>query len=110
RSRAEAAAHFDAIADIYDVQIPESRRLALLARKTDMMRDVLAGRGSSVGVAGLDVGCGQGQHVGRMRELGFNVSGIDVSPAQVEMAGRKLGSPDLVRLGSVTAIPARDGA
>src|SRR5262245_14818416 len=42
RSRAGDAAHFDAIADVYDVQIPESRRLALLARKTEMMRDVLS--------------------------------------------------------------------
>jgi len=109
RSRAAAASHFDEIADVYDVQLPESRRLALLARKTEMMREVLSGGGSS-GSAGLDVGCGQGQHVGRMRELGFDVSGIDVSPAQVELAGRKLGSPDLVRLGSVTGIPARDGA
>jgi 2-polyprenyl-3-methyl-5-hydroxy-6-metoxy-1,4-benzoquinol methylase len=43
-------------------------------------------------------------------ELGFDVSGVDVSPAQVERAARKLGSPDLVRLGSVTDIPARDAA
>jgi ubiquinone/menaquinone biosynthesis C-methylase UbiE/uncharacterized membrane protein YbhN (UPF0104 family) len=109
RSRVAAASHFDAIADVYDVQLPESRRLALLARKTEMMRDVLT-RGGSSGSVGLDVGCGQGQHVGRMRELGFDVSGIDVSPAQVELAGRKLGSPDLARLGSVTRIPARDAA
>jgi SAM-dependent methyltransferase/uncharacterized membrane protein YbhN (UPF0104 family) len=109
RWRSVAASHFDEIADVYDVQLPEARRLALLTRKTEMMRDVLAG-GRSTGSVGLDAGCGQGQHVGRMRELGFDVSGVDVSPAQVARAARKLGSPDLVRLGSVTDIPARDAA
>jgi SAM-dependent methyltransferase/uncharacterized membrane protein YbhN (UPF0104 family) len=109
RSRSVDASHFDEIADVYDVQLPESRRLALLTRKTEMMRDVLAA-GRLNGSVGLDVGCGQGQHVGRMRELGFDVSGIDVSPAQVERAARKLGSPHLVRLGSVTDIPAHDAA
>src|SRR5262249_1878006 len=54
-------AHFDAIADVYDVQIPEARRLDLLAKKTTLMRDVVEARG--IGRTGLDVGCGQGAHV-----------------------------------------------
>ncbi len=33
--------HFDAIAEAYDVQIPEARRQALLTRKTGMMRERL---------------------------------------------------------------------
>jgi ubiquinone/menaquinone biosynthesis C-methylase UbiE/uncharacterized membrane protein YbhN (UPF0104 family) len=108
RSRVTAASHFDAIADVYDVQLPEFRRTALLGRKTELMREVLVGDGGS-GRVGLDVGCGQGEHLGRMREWGFEVSGIDVSPAQIQLATRKLGSAELVRVGSATEIPAGDG-
>ncbi|MFN7914460.1 MAG: methyltransferase domain-containing protein [Vicinamibacterales bacterium] len=102
---ADSAAHFDDIAEAYDVQIPESRRNALLVRKTDMMRDVLDARGA--GKRGLDVGCGQGAYVGRMRELGYDVEGIDMSSGQVRFAARRLGE-DVVRVGSVLDIPAAD--
>ena len=54
---APSAQHFDAIADAYDVQIPEARRHALLAKKTDLMREIIAAR--RTGTRGLDVGCGQ---------------------------------------------------
>ena len=108
RRAAADASHFDAIADIYDAQIPESRRLALLARKTELIRDTLVS--ANAGRFGLDVGCGQGEHLRRMRELGFDVSGIDASPAQVQLAARKLASADLVRIGSALEIPAPDGS
>jgi ubiquinone/menaquinone biosynthesis C-methylase UbiE/uncharacterized membrane protein YbhN (UPF0104 family) len=108
RHGAADASHFDTIADIYDEQIPESRRTALLARKTALIRDTLLG--ANAGRVGLDVGCGQGEHLRRMRELGFDVSGIDASPAQLELAARKLGSTQLVRLGSVLEIPAPDAS
>jgi ubiquinone/menaquinone biosynthesis C-methylase UbiE/uncharacterized membrane protein YbhN (UPF0104 family) len=105
------ALHFDAIADAYDVQIPESRRHALLARKTEMMRDVLQKTGAGgVGMKGLDVGCGQGAYVGRMRELGYDVSGIDSSAGQVMLAARQLNAPGIISHGSVLEIPARDAS
>jgi ubiquinone/menaquinone biosynthesis C-methylase UbiE/uncharacterized membrane protein YbhN (UPF0104 family) len=100
------ARHFDTIADAYDVQIAEGRRLALLDRKTAMMRDVLTRL--AVGARGLDVGCGQGAYVARMRELGFDVGGIDASAGQVAIAERKMGGAGLVTAGSVLDIPARD--
>jgi ubiquinone/menaquinone biosynthesis C-methylase UbiE len=100
--------HFDQIADAYDVQIPEQRRLALLDRKTVMMRDALARLGA--GRRGLDVGCGQGTYVARMRELGFDVHGIDASAAQVKIAGRNAGQTNLIDVGSVLNIPAPDAA
>lgn len=103
-ARADEAAHFDDIADAYDVQIPESRRLALLERKTRLMRAVLEERGK--GRKGLDVGCGQGAYVGRMRELGFDVTGIDASEGQIRLAAAKLGAPEVVRAGSLPQIPA----
>jgi SAM-dependent methyltransferase/uncharacterized membrane protein YbhN (UPF0104 family) len=106
RGRAIGSAHFDAIAGVYDAQIPEGRRLALLARKTTLMRDVLASKGARL--AGLDVGCGQGHYVKRMRELGFDVLGMDDSAQQVESAARLFVEPDLVRRGSMLAIPFED--
>lgn len=99
--------HFDAIADAYDVQIPEERRLALLERKTSMMRDVLTRAG--VGRSGLDVGCGHGTYVARMREIGFDVHGIDASEGQVRIAARNAGEARLIQVGSVLTIPAGDG-
>ncbi len=104
---AASATHFDDIADAYDVQIPESRRLALLAKKTGLMKDVLDERG--VGRRGLDIGCGQGAYVGRMRELGFDVHGIDMSAGQVRLAARNVGA-ELVQVGSALDIPAPDAS
>ena len=98
--------HFDDIADAYDVQIPESRRHALLLRKTALMKDVIEARG--VGRRGLDVGCGQGAYVARMRTLGFEVDGIDMSAGQVRLAARNVGVEGIVRVGSVLDIPAAD--
>jgi len=105
---ASSATHFDDIADAYDVQIPESRRHALLDRKTALMASVIDAQG--VGRRGLDVGCGQGAYVGRMRELGFDVEGIDMSAGQVRLAARNVGGEHLVRVGSVLNIPAADAS
>ena len=105
---ANSATHFDDIADAYDVQIPESRRHALLERKTALMKTVVDARG--VGRRGLDVGCGQGAYVGRMRELGFAVEGIDMSDGQVRLATRNVGGEGIVRVGSVLSIPAPDAS
>ncbi len=105
RTRASGdGSHFDAIADAYDVQIPEGRRLALLDRKTTLMKEVLNRAGA--GRRGLDVGCGQGTYVARMRQLGFDVTGIDSSAGQITIAERKAGEAALVTVGSVLDIPA----
>jgi SAM-dependent methyltransferase/uncharacterized membrane protein YbhN (UPF0104 family) len=100
--------HFDAIADAYDVQIAEERREALLTRKTALMRDCLRRHGAAA--RGLDVGCGQGWYVRRMRELGYDVTGIDASAGQVALGRAHLGNPALVHLGSALAIPAGAGS
>ncbi len=105
---AAVGSHFDAIADAYDVQIPEARRVALLTTKTEMMREVIRRRG--LGARGLDVGCGQGTYVARMRELGFDVSGIDASEGQVRLASRHVGQSGVVVEGSALRIPAPDGS
>lgn len=103
---AGSGTHFDDIADAYDVQIPESRRHALLDRKTALMREIIEQRG--VGRRGLDVGCGQGAYVERMRALGFDVDGIDASAGQIQLAERHVGKGSVVRVGSVLDIPAAE--
>jgi ubiquinone/menaquinone biosynthesis C-methylase UbiE len=108
RSRPLSPSHFDEIADAYDVQIPRARREALLARKTELMREVITAQGT--GGMGLDVGCGQGWYVARMRQLGFEVVGIDSSPGQAALAAQNVGSPDLIRIGSALDIPAADAS
>lgn len=106
--RSADSLHFDAIADAYDVQIPESRRQALLDRKTGLMRDELQRLG--VGRRGLDVGCGQGAYVARMREIGFDVAGIDSSAGQVTLAARHVAAAGIISIGSVLHIPAADAS
>ena len=98
--------HFDQIAHAYDAQIPEAQREALLSRKTTLMRDVIEQFG--VGRDGLDVGCGQGWYVARMRQLGFNVHGIDASAGQVALARAHVDDPAVVSEGSVLRISAPD--
>jgi ubiquinone/menaquinone biosynthesis C-methylase UbiE/uncharacterized membrane protein YbhN (UPF0104 family) len=104
---AASTTHFDDIADAYDVQIPESRRHALLLRKTELMKQVV--ETMAPGRQGIDVGCGQGAYVARMRQLGFDVVGIDASAGQVRLAARNVGGEGIVTLGSVLEIPAEDG-
>ncbi len=101
-----AGDHFDAIANAYDVQIPEARRRALVARKTGLMRDCLERHG--IGRRGVDVGCGQGWYVGSMREQGFEVTGFDLAAGQVNRAAHHLRDASLVRIGSALAIPVAD--
>jgi ubiquinone/menaquinone biosynthesis C-methylase UbiE len=106
--RAKAVEHFDDIAATYDVQIPLARREALLAKKTGLMRDVL--HRCEVGGRGLDVGCGQGWYVERMRTLGFDVDGIDTSRVQLEIAQERAGAPSVIQWGSALAIPADEAS
>jgi ubiquinone/menaquinone biosynthesis C-methylase UbiE/uncharacterized membrane protein YbhN (UPF0104 family) len=101
-----AATHFDDIAHAYDVQISPAQRESLLARKTTLMVEVL--RSFGAGRRGLDVGCGQGWYVARMRQLGCDVQGVDTSAGQIALARRHVGDPALVAEGSVLNIPAAD--
>ena len=102
------ASHFDDIAHAYGAQLPEARRLDLLARKTQLMQRVLAGHGG--GARGLDVGCGPGWYVARVRQMCFDVHGIDDSAGQVETARRTADDPSTVRRGSMLEIPAADAS
>jgi len=103
-----SATHFDDIAHAYDAQIPPAQRAALLTRKTMLMRRVI--EDFAVGRRGLDVGCGQGWYVARMREIGFDVHGIDQSPAQIAIARRHVDDPSVIAEGSVLAIAEPDAS
>ena len=103
-----SAHHFDDIAHAYDAQIPQAQRDALLGRKTSLMRHAVEQFG--VGRNGLDVGCGQGWYVARMRQLGFDVHGIDASAGQVALARGHVDDPTVVAEGSVLKIAAPDAS
>jgi ubiquinone/menaquinone biosynthesis C-methylase UbiE len=55
----------------------------------------------------LDVACGTGRQVERLQDLGYAVSGIDVTPAMVERARDRCPDADL-RVGDWTALPYDD--
>ncbi|HEY7289015.1 MAG TPA: methyltransferase domain-containing protein [Vicinamibacterales bacterium] len=104
RGRRADASHFDEIAHAYDAQIPAAQRDALLVRKTTLMRSELQTRG--IGSRGLDVGCGQGWYVARMRGLGFDVHGIDASAGQIALAKGHVDDPRVISEGSILEIAA----
>jgi ubiquinone/menaquinone biosynthesis C-methylase UbiE len=87
----EDSGHFDAIAEIYDEEIPAWIRERLLERKVDAMQETLSamrqqlatGRPEGEGLRGLDIGCGQGWHACRLAKLGYRMSGIDSSEQQI---------------------------
>jgi SAM-dependent methyltransferase len=57
----------------------------------------------------LDVGCGTGQFLAAARAAGYRVTGIDLSPTQVELARRRFRLPDVQAL-SLEALAARHPA
>jgi SAM-dependent methyltransferase len=70
--------HFDHIADSYAGQFPEHVWDHLLERKNDLLVKVLDANMDRSG-RGLDLGCGLGQQSSKLRSLGFNVTGLDLS-------------------------------
>jgi ubiquinone/menaquinone biosynthesis C-methylase UbiE len=57
----------------------------------------------------LDVGCGTGAHLAGYRERGADCTGLDLSPAMLEVARRRLPGADL-RIGDATDLPFDDGS
>lgn len=58
----------------------------------------------------LDVGCGTGIQLACYQDAGCRVSGLDASPAMLEVARRRLGSTASLRLGDATHLPFPDHA
>jgi len=77
-----SAPRYDDIADWYDAEFATS---AL----GDSARTIVAGLlGDGPGEL-LDVGCGGGAHAAAFADRGWRVTGVDVSPAQLELARRR---------------------
>jgi len=56
----------------------------------------------------LDVGCGTGTNLMLYHEAGCNIFGIDLSPAMVEVAQKKLGDRAEIRIGDASKMPYSD--
>jgi ubiquinone/menaquinone biosynthesis C-methylase UbiE len=90
------------IAAVYDVLVePAARALRREGLRVCPPRDNL-----SI----LDVGCGTGTQLALYRRPGCRLCGIDLSPAMVERARRKLGDTAEVRCGDATQMDFPDGA
>ncbi|MGW5868568.1 class I SAM-dependent DNA methyltransferase [Streptomyces sp. NPDC055239] len=97
---------YDAVAVLYD----ELFRDALDARPLD--RALLAAFAELVLTNGAgpvaELGCGPGQVTAHLRDLGLNVSGVDLSPAMIDIARENY--PDLrFDVGSMDALDLADG-
>ncbi len=64
----------------------------------------------AAGLAVLEVGCGTGTQVAFYRDRGCRVTGIDLSPAMLQMARRRLGGRTLVCQGDAAMMPYPDGS
>ncbi len=90
----EDSGHFDAIAEVYDEEIPVWIRQRLLDRKVGAMLGTLNAlrvaeadpSPGAEGLSGLDIGCGQGWHACRLARLGYSMSGVDSSEQQILIA------------------------
>ena len=77
-----AEARYDAVAGWYDANFATSE-LGLSARR--IVLRLLPDEPGRL----LDVGCGGGAHAQEVAERGWEVTGVDVSPAQLELARRR---------------------
>ncbi|WP_200209151.1 class I SAM-dependent DNA methyltransferase [Micromonospora coerulea] len=100
----ETRAAYDTVAVDYARLIPD-------VEEGTLDRAMLAAFAEQVGGAGpvVEVGCGTGRITAHLRDLGLDVSGIDLSPGMVEVARRN--HPELrFAVGSMTDLPLPDGA
>lgn len=58
----------------------------------------------------LDVGCGTGRWLAQLRDQGMFVTGLDLNPAMIELARRRLGTGADVHLGAAEDLPFEDNA
>ncbi|GAA4910242.1 methyltransferase family protein [Stackebrandtia albiflava] len=101
---AETAAAYDAVAELYTELTWDELRgqpldRAMFAAFAELTRDT--------GPV-LEVGCGPGRIVAHLHDLGLEVSGVDLSPAMIDIARRT--RPGLrFEVGSMDALETADG-
>jgi SAM-dependent methyltransferase len=91
---------YDGVADWYDQHFPPS------AAVTDAVRR-LAGPGPG---NALDLGCGTGFHLRTLAELGWSVTGVDLSEDQLRIARDRAGEVAEIVPADATQLPFADGS
>jgi ubiquinone/menaquinone biosynthesis C-methylase UbiE len=90
------------IASVYDALVePAARSLREVGLRACPPQDDLAI---------LDIGCGTGTQLTLYRRPGCRLTGVDLSPAMVERARRKLGDSAEIRCGDATHLDLPDAA
>ena len=96
--------------DHFDELAPRYAALRATPDYDDPVTEAVAALGALDGARVLDVGCGPGTVLERLaRERDVEPAGIDVSPAMLEEAQRRLPDADL-RLGRAESLPFADGS
>jgi len=93
---------FDALAPAYDGSIPPHLRRHLLGWRAAVVASVLPGGRGRV----LDVGCGHGHLVHRLRGMGMEADGLDLSPAMIAEARK---GPGAFIVGDIAGNPPPSG-
>lgn len=102
-ARETEVSHFDGLSPEYDAQIPHHIRDLLVSRKTGRMLELLP---NSAGTRALDIGCGLGWYMQKLRGVGCDVVGMDLSAVQARAAAE---SGALVIRGSATRLAFASG-
>jgi SAM-dependent methyltransferase len=95
-----ARAAYDALAPVYDRFTAGHDHVAWTGGILE-----LAERAGLAGRRLLDVGCGTGSAIPPMLARGFDVRGVDISPAMVERAREKLGPDAELSVGDMRELP-----
>ena len=93
---------FDGMADDYDVLEPWYEHL--YARVHAILRETLGQPTPTGTAAALDAGCGTGFQAAALEELGYRTHGVDLSPALLAIARRRLPRARFVH-GRLEALP-----
>ena len=86
--RVSRVARYDGVADYYDEHLRE-----FTLASTEVIRELL---GEGPGQC-LDLGCGTGLHFATLAELGWTITGVDVSADQLRLANRRGAAFELVQ-------------